>query len=106
MAMRISTRFTSAVSTRDLYSTLLTWETFTLVTVSMGHGKAQPQPSLRTSVKRPKRCTTPLLEASTCTPPATTPSNTSTPPSSNPKLPDDPPTSEAPPEPSPAPAPP
>ena len=48
---RISTRFTSAVSTRDLYSTLFTCETLTLVTVSMGQGKAQPQPSLRTSAE-------------------------------------------------------
>src|SRR6478735_10112325 len=87
MAERISTRFTSAVSILERYSTLLTWETLTLVTVSMGQGKAQPQPSLRTSVKRPKRCTTPLSEALIWNQPDTSHSTTSTAAMMRPKLP-------------------
>ena len=63
MAERISTRFTSAVSMRERYSTLFTREILTLDTVSMGHGNAHPRPGWRTPLNLPNRWTTPRSEA-------------------------------------------
>src|SRR3984893_6307300 len=61
-AKRRSTRLTSEVSTRDLYSLEFTLATLTLVTVST-HGQRQPQPCWRMSTSLPKRRITPCSAA-------------------------------------------
>ncbi len=65
MAARISTRFTSAVSTRERYSTLFTCRDIDLGDLADGprEGPA-PSPRSPTRLKRPKRWITPRSEAS------------------------------------------